>query len=312
VAQVTDDNGNPVAGVNVTFAVTGGFATLSAAQAPTDAQGHASTTVTAGATLGTITIAATAIGRTVTFTITTIGRAPVVTLLGFVNGASFRQGWVPGSTGSIFGTGLGEGISGVVGASTAPFPTTLQGVSVTVGGIPAPIISMANVQGQEQINIQVPFELSAPGTTTVVITNNNSSATFTGVQLLAIMPGIFENGPPGMKIAAALHADFSPVTQANPARGGEVIQLFLTGLGATNPTVRTNVAGPASPLAATVAQPVVGINGQGVEVKGSWYAPTLYTAYQINFVAPQGVTGLASLSVVANGAASQDSHIPMQ
>ncbi len=114
-------------------------------------------------------------------------------------------------------------------------------------------------------------------------------------------------------LAAALHADFSVVTQTNPARRGEIILLFVTGLGATNPPVQTNVAGPVSPPAATIVQPVVGINGKGAQVLGSWYAPLLYTAYQINFVIPaDAASGLASLSVVAGPAASQDSRIPIQ
>lgn len=201
----------------------------------------------------------------------------------------------------------------MVQAGAAPFPTTLRGVSVTVAGIDAPLISLANRQGEEQINLQVPANLPATGAVTVTITNNGSSATFTGVQVLPVHPGIFEfPDTGGVRLAAALHADFSVVTQANPARKGEVILLFLTGLGGTVPPVGTNVPGP-TPPARTAIQPVVGINGEGAVVLGSFCAPTLYTAYQINFLVPQNArAGLATLSVVAAGAASQDSRLPIQ
>ena len=50
------------------------------------------------------------------------------------------------------------------------------------------------------------------------------------------MPGIFLiDGSSG----AFLHPDFSLVTSTNPGTCGEVLLLFLTGLGAVNPTVAT-------------------------------------------------------------------------
>lgn len=310
VVQVQDDNGTGVPGVDVTFTASAGTATLSASRVTTDAQGRASVAVTVGNALGAVTITASAINRTVTFTITTVGRVPVATTLGFVNSASFRVGWVPGSAGSIFGVGLMEGVTGVVQSDRAPFPTTLRGVRVTVEGIEAPIISLVNVQGQEQINLQVPVNLT-PGVVTVVIFNNGSSTTIPGVRILPIQPGIFEFDSGGTRLAAALHLDFSVVTQANPARPGEIIVLFLTGLGATTPPVQTNVAGPVPPLV-TVTKPTVGINDGGTEVLGSFYVPTLFTAYQINFVMPLSIgPGLVKLSVVADGVPSQDSRIPV-
>ncbi len=311
VVEAQDANGAPVAGVEVSFRVTGGTGTVDPARAVTNAQGRASATVRAGASLGPITVVAEALNQTLTFTLNTLGRVPVANALGFVNGASFRQGWVPGGTGSIFGASLMEGISGVVAADRAPFPTVLRGVKVTVEGVDAPLISLVNQGGQEQINLQVPFGIPT-GTVTVVIENNGSRATITGVQVLPVLPGIFEFTSGSTKLAAALHADFSVVTPQNPARRGEVILLFLTGMGATNPPVGTNVAGPVPP-AATVRQPAVGLNGEGMEVLGSFYAPTLYTAYQINFrVGGNVASGLANLSVVVDGVASQDSKLPIQ
>ncbi len=311
VVEVLDDFGNTVPGVEVNFRVTGGAATVSAARLTSNAQGRAATTVQAGLTLGAITVVAEAAGRSVTFTLLTLGRLPVVSSLGFVNGASFRAGWVSGSAGTIFGTGLMEAITGAVLADRAPFPTSLRGVRVVVEGIDCPIIALINIGGQEQINIQVPFGL-AVGLVTVVIHNNGSSTTFTGVRIMAVQPGIFEFEASGVRLAAALHADFSVVTPGNPARPGEVILLFLTGLGLTIPAGATNVAGPAPP-AATVTRPVVGINGEGVEVLGSFYAPLLYTAYQVNFVMSRNArSGLATISVVADGVGSQDARIPIQ
>ena len=312
VVEARDTENRAVPGVPVIFAVTQGSGTVSATgTVVTNSVGQAQTFLTAGAQLGTIRVVASGAGDTFTFTINTIGRAPSVTALGFVNGASFRQGWVPGSLGTIFGVGLMEGISGVVQAGRLPFPTILRGVRVIVNGISAPILSIANVNGQEQVSIQVPFGIPAPGVTVVVLENNGSRTTVTGVPLFAVQPGIFEFTASGVRLAAVLHANFEVVTPANPARPGEIVLLFLTGLGVTNPAVGTNFLGPATP-ATSVVQPVVGIDDAGVEVIGSFYAPGLLTVFQINLrIADNAKSGNRKLSVSAAGVSSQNSLIPI-
>src|ERR1043166_7130295 len=72
VAKVTDASGRAVRGVSVTFTVSTGSATLSAAAATTDDQGLASTSVTAGASTGTIVVTAQAAGvsASATFSLT--------------------------------------------------------------------------------------------------------------------------------------------------------------------------------------------------------------------------------------------------
>ena len=313
VVEARDAENRAVPGVPVIFAVTQGSGTVSVTgTVVTNSVGQAQTFVTAGAQLGTIRVVASAAGDTVTFTINTIGRTPSVTAVGFVNGASFRQGWVPGSLGTIFGVGLMEGITGVVEAGQVPFPTILRGVRVIVNGISAPILSIANVNGQEQVSIQVPLGIPAPGVTAVTIENNGSRTTVRLVPLFAVQPGIFEFTANSVRVAAVLHANFQVVTPANPARPGEIVLLFITGMGLTNPAVGTNVVGPAPP-ATSVVQPIVGIDDGGVEVLGSFYAPGLLTVFQINLRIPDNAqTGNRKLSVIAGGVASQNSLIPIR
>ncbi len=70
VVEVRDQNGNPLPGAQVTFAVTGG-GTLSATTATTDADGRTATTLTLGRTPGTTTVRATVADlEPVTFTAT--------------------------------------------------------------------------------------------------------------------------------------------------------------------------------------------------------------------------------------------------
>jgi uncharacterized protein (TIGR03437 family) len=286
----------------VEFDVIGGAGTVSPVIAQSNQAGQASTNLTAGGTVGPLTVRARSSGLTVTFNFTVVGRTPSVPANGFVNGASFVPGWVPGSAGSIFGTDLMEGITGVFNANTFPFPTTLRGVRVLVNGVPAPIIALANVNGAQQINIQVPFETPAPSSIVVTIENNGTSKSFPGVETLPVQPGIFRLQQGAIGVAAALHLDSSIVTAANPAHPGETISLFLTGLGPIVPAVGTNVSGPVPP-ALTVEQPLVIIDGTMVaEIVGSAYAPGLVTAYQINFVVPpKTLSGTRVIVVHAGG-----------
>ncbi len=90
VVSVLDENSAAMAGVVVSFSVTAGGGTLSAAMAPTNANGLASAWLTLGSDAGTNTVAATVEGlRTVTFT--AIGQAdPLASLFDLFNQSGKR------------------------------------------------------------------------------------------------------------------------------------------------------------------------------------------------------------------------------
>ena len=313
VVELRDDRGLPAAGVPVSFTVLEGGATLGSRVVDTNGLGRASTSVIAGQTIGTLAVEARAGELAVVFGLTVVGSTPFVSSVGFVNGASFAVGWVPGSLGSIFGTGLTAGLEGILQASSFPLPNELGGVSVTVNGIPVPILSLANVSGQEQINIQVPVGVPAPADDiTVTIENNGSVASFSGIRMHFVQPGIFQVVLPEGLFAAVLHSDFSTVTPEKPARPSEVAVLFLTGLGPTDPLVDTNVPGPV-PAPTSVIEPTVTVDGLPAKVLGSFYAPTLVAVYQINFVIPPAVgSGNLKIVVTADGASSLPLLIPVK
>ena len=92
-----------------------------------------------------------------------------------VNAASFGPGISPGSLATVFGSGI-TSFPGIVQAGTFPLPTALAGTSVTLNDIAAPVIAVAAVNGQEQINFQVPYELAGAATATLVVTANGQSS----------------------------------------------------------------------------------------------------------------------------------------
>ncbi len=100
---------------------------------------------------------------------------------------------------------------------------------------------------------------------------------------------------------AVVHSkDFSLVTASNPAVAGEILSLFATGLGPTNPDVDLSQPFPSSPLAAVNSPVNVTANGEAAEVLGAVGYPGAVNAYQVNFQLPSDVAkGVASIQVIA-------------
>ncbi len=98
---------------------------------------------------------------------------------------------------------------------------------------------------------------------------------------------------------AVVHAnDFSLVTAAKPARSGEILTLFATGLGPTRPGVDPGKPFPADPLALVNSPVEVTVNAVAAEVLYAGGYPGTVDGYQVNFRLPSGISpGLASLQL---------------
>ncbi len=262
VVEVTDANGNAVAGQSVTFTVTSGSATVATPTATSDGSGHASTAVSAGGTAGAVVVTASSNGFNATFNLTVIPPGPANIV--FLNGASLQAGAAAGAIVTIQGTGLATGVNGVVLPNNilGPLPTSLAGVSVTFNGTAAPIFSVSNVNGVQQVTVQVPYEVAGLGTASVVINvAGGGSGTFT-VTLKPYSPGLFATNVFGLaNQIVAIRPDGSYVSPANPAHRGEAIIIFATGLGQTNPLTGTNESGV--PNQNVIANIAVGFNNSG-------------------------------------------------
>jgi uncharacterized protein (TIGR03437 family) len=137
-----------------------------------------------------------------------------------------------------------------------------------------------------QLSAIVPFETTASIAQIQVINNGTASNVVTEF-LNATNPGIFTNPAGGIGYAAALHADFSLVTPAHPAQIGEVIAVFVTGLGDVSPTIADGAAGVFSTTNNTITADV---SGTAAAVSYAGLAPGLAGLYQLNIQIPTGVT----------------------
>ncbi len=141
------------------------------------------------------------------------------------NGASYAIGDVI-SAGEIVTLTGAELASDGQSALGAPLPIMLSDTAVTVGGVPAPLYYVSPAQ----INFQVPG--SVPVGAADLTVNRKGTITTRSTRVIAERPGIFfVNGVPAITHAS----DFSLVTQQNPARPGEYLAIFGTGLGPTTP-----------------------------------------------------------------------------
>ena len=100
---------------------------------------------------------------------------------------------------------------------------------------------------------------------------------------------------------AVVHSsDFSLVTASKPAKAGEILTLFASGLGPTNPAVPYRRPFPAGPAPVVTSPVVVKVNGNSAQALYAGGYPGATDGYQVNFQVPAGTApGAATLNLVS-------------
>ena len=229
---------------------------------------------------------------------------PALSAAGVVNAASFEARLAPGSIASVFAAKLASG----EGAATAlPLPTRIAGFEMLVDGEAAPLFYV----GPGQANLLIP--LSGAVEVEIRAADRGAAGNAVTVDLISAAPALFTLDFTGKGQAAALIAGAGqlagayPGTTGRPVRKREVIEIYLTGLGMVDFPPAPGAASPSSPLARTLATPVVRIGGIEAEVLFSGLAPGLAGTYQVNArvveATPSG--GAVELIVDMSGERSQ-------
>ena len=116
------------------------------------------------------------------------------------------------------------------------------------------------------------------------------------------------NGP-----AVTHSADFSLVTASRPAAAGEILSLFATGLGPTQPGVDPGTAFPSAPLQTANSPIEVTVNGKAADVIAAVGYPGSVNGYQVNFRVPTDAQkGIASVLVIAAWISGPPVTLPVQ
>lgn len=208
------------------------------------------------------------------------------------NGATFDRGLVSGSWCTLLGVNLSKTTrswseSDFIGST---LPTSLDGVSVNIDGNPAPVSYISPTQ----INAQVPSSI-APGWVTVEVINNGVS---TGNILTLVeknVPGAFTYSQGGVTFAAVTTAEGALVVPENPAKPGDVVSVYGTGLVPTP-------AGVLHPMDRAIDDVSATIGGQPATVQyAGLVGPGLFL---INMVVPAVPAGNQAIFIDSNSVPS--------
>ncbi len=208
----------------------------------------------------------------------------VPAIASIANGASFKQGFAPGSVLSLFGSRLSPVAQS---ASSVPLPLSISGVEVLVNGIAAPLYYVA----PGQLNVQIPYETTASGMAVASI-NNNGQVTTQSFQMAPAAPGIFTDSTGALVPTAA-------------AALGQEIAFYITGAGTVSPAIPDGAAPATSTAIADLPTPsqrtTVTIGGAEATIDFIGIPVGLVGVTQINVQVPNGIPAGPQTVVVTVG-----------
>lgn len=192
-----------------------------------------------------------------------------------VNAADGTAPVAPGSLVSIFGNSLSP-----INQATqqTPLPTALGESCLTVNGLPLPVVFVSPTQ----INGQIPFQIDG-NVSMVLRTPGGVSDTF-NLTILPTAPSVFRNGVAGAQSdlpAVYRNSNGLLVTDTNPVHRGDIISIYLTGLGRTSPAVDAGVPAPGDPAATVVVEPAVSLAGVRIPVVSAELVPGAIGVYKV-------------------------------
>ena len=226
--------------------------------------------------------------------------APLPT--GIANAASAAQatpGVVsPGTYIAIYGKGLAgtENPS----ATSLPLPTTLNGAQLFLGGLPMPLLYAS----AGQVNALVPQGIVPNAAYPLVVVRGTTQSAPMLLTVTELQPGAYTVNTSGSGAGVVANAQTGTlITAANPARAGDYLVIYGTGLGAL-----TGSHGEAQPgdgaiapntiLYQTIAKVTVTIGGVNAPVIFSGLTPTLAGLYQVNVQVPTGVAAGTAVPLI--------------
>jgi uncharacterized protein (TIGR03437 family) len=234
--------------------------------------------------------------------------APVITREGFTNAASFRGslvegGVAPGELITVFGQNMGPAVPVTLQLDGRGFVANrLGGTRVLFDGTPAPMI----VTSAGQLSVVAPYELEGKSVVSVQVEYEGRLSEPVSMPVTPNAPGIFTQNATGSGAASVIRQNGELITAANPAAVGEVLTLFATGEGPTNPT---GIDGKPTDFPLPRPRQEVRLVIDGVEMTPLYAggAPGLVAGVlQVNFEVPAGNAGVRRLRLKVGDKLSPD------
>ena len=194
-----------------------------------------------------------------------------------VNAAGFQPGPVaPGSIVSLFGSNLAQRATV---APAAHWAKVMEGSSVFVNGVAAPLAYVSPTQ----INAQIPDEIP-PGQATLNVVAGGDDLPPIQLTIQSIAPGLFVDAE---NHVLAQNQDGTPNGASHPAAPGTLLTAYLTGQG-------VNTGGPITAV----------IGGQNVDVVSSGADPDTQGVLEVTIRAPALAPGGYLLTIGVGGVVS--------
>ncbi len=221
---------------------------------------------------------------------------PVISPGGVMNSANYRVSApvAPGGLTAIFGAKLAK----LTASNDQPlWPAELAGTSVMIGGRPMPLQFVSD----GQINGVLPFGLAENTPHQLIVRKGLAYSLPEQVLVAASEPAVFSvDGSGAGQGQAYLITDegFRLPDASWPARPGDMLVVFATGLGSVTPSVQDGAAGPSDSPAQVVARVRATIQGRDANVTFAGLAPAMVGIYRINVTVPAGLQTDASAPLV--------------
>jgi hypothetical protein len=114
-------------------------------------------------------------------------------------------------------------------------------------------------------------------------------------------------------ILAFFDADWRPIGAQHPAHPGDRIITRASGLGPTDPETAPGAAFPRDPLADSILQPHVRVNGRPASVQQHFGSPGEVNVYRFDFRVPaQTEDGMAQVQLVVGGNSAPPVALPVR
>jgi uncharacterized protein (TIGR03437 family) len=240
---------------------------------------------------------------TLTFPSTATAGQPTITSV--VNSASIlpnisSNSWVT-ITGSNLASKTDTWNNSIVNGA---LPTSLDGVSVMIGGTPAYVSYIS----PGQINAIAPQTSAGP--VNVTVTNGSLTSVAYSVTSAQDSPGIFE-WPGNQAVATRLDGTYAAkagtflAVTTTPAKPGDTIILWGTGLGPTTPAAPIGMAVPTTQTYNTTTLPSVTLSNSPATVLGAALTSNSAALYQVDIQIPSPLAdGDYALQVSIGGVTS--------
>jgi uncharacterized protein (TIGR03437 family) len=216
-----------------------------------------------------------------------------------VNAADLTQPIAPGGLITV----TGRQFTPVnVATREMPLPTALGESCLMVNGVAVPMLFASPTQ----INAQLPMNVD--GSATMVLRTPGGVSDNFYLTILPAAPSVFRSGQAGPledvpTVFRAKNGEL--VTGSNPIHPEEVVVIFLTGMGRTEPALEAGMPAPSDPLPRAVIEPAVSLGGVPLIVGYAGMAPGQVGVYQINAYVPANVPlGMDIPLVISQGGGS--------